>query len=127
MVKNAEWTKGGFFLAGNVEGSNLNIPSEAVRTVNLTSPNGQVIKILAVATNNYSKENTNYSGFQVIITPAQLKEAVKGTTYKMSLGFYYDGAIRNIQLLNPNNITVGEGNLGFQISTENGIEVLIEQ
>lgn len=126
VLKEAKWIPDGFLISGNVVGTNLNISTEAVRTLNLTSSSGQVIKINTSPVNTYSTLSTNYSGFEAIFGKTQLKDAVKGETYKMSLEFYYNGEVRNIQLLNPDNITVGHGSLGFQVTTEDGIEVLIE-
>lgn len=127
-LKSANWGTNGLELTGNIEGSNLSISNEAIKTLNLTDSKGQVIKVLTTATNTYSGTDTgNYSGFSVTITPDDLKEAVKGDIYTMAVDFYYDGKVRNVPVLNETNISLGDNSsYNFQLSTVNGNEALIQ-
>lgn len=126
-LKSASWGVNGLELTGNVEGSNVSISKEAIKTLNLTDSNGQVIKVLTTAINTYSSDTNNYSGFSAVITTDDLKQAVKGDTYKMSVDFYYNGETRDVPVLNETNISLaGNSSYDFQLSTVNGTEALIE-
>ena len=126
-LKSANWGANGLELTGNVEGSNVNISKEAIKTLNLTDSNGQVIKLLTTAINTYSTDAGNYSGFSAVITPDALKQAIKGDTYKLSVDFYYNGETRDIPVLNEGNISLAtNSNYSFQLLTVSGTEALIE-
>ncbi|MGL4741276.1 MAG: hypothetical protein ACRC41_10785 [Sarcina sp.] len=104
----------------NVNLNGMNFAQNSVKDLIVENSNGQKVTIKGVNVNWYSKDSTNFSGAQFIITPDILKELGGTLNAKLSIGYMHGNVMQTSALNNKENIKGAAFDIPFNLVDNDG-------
>ncbi|MGL4741274.1 MAG: hypothetical protein ACRC41_10775 [Sarcina sp.] len=95
-VENAYFEPYGLVINANLDG--MNFAQNSVKDLIVENSNGQKVTIKGVNVNWYSKDLTNFSGAQFIITPSMLNKLGNELSAKLYVTYMNNGIIKKVPL-----------------------------